>query len=79
LNKFVCHETRALANAYVDDELTVGTSLRIVNHLLACEGCAQYLDEILLVKERLRRARMTLPQPDLAARVRNRIRSDAQE
>ena len=40
-----CRELVELATAFLDDALDAETERRVIDHLAACEGCGEYLDQ----------------------------------
>jgi anti-sigma factor RsiW len=49
-----CNDIRGLLDAYVDAELDLMTSLEIERHLKDCAGCAQRLQNLRTLREKLR-------------------------
>ena len=72
-----CEDVGHLADAYVDGELALESSLGLEAHVSQCEACTARLARIREVKQTLRAAPYFRAPEALAARVRTTVRASA--
>lgn len=79
ITRHECDYTRELADAYIDNELLVETSLRITAHLERCAECRQYVMERAMVKDRIRESvRGQASPPELKNQVLSKLEEERQ-
>ena len=73
-----CNDALAYLAAYLDDELGVGDSIRVEQHLAACLRCRRYREEALALRSAIVDAELfERPSPGLENRVREAVRAAA--
>jgi predicted anti-sigma-YlaC factor YlaD len=58
-----CSEVRKLADAYLDDELSVETKRRVLEHTRSCEACRDWISASARLKHRVQNAVRRLEIP----------------
>lgn len=73
-----CQEARELADAHLDQELELSTTVRIDEHLQSCAGCRTYHDRHRQARSTIRRdAQYHRAPPELRARLHATLRGPA--
>ena len=75
-----CDDSRIYLPAYLDEELGVGESLRVQQHLAECRNCRQAQDEQLALRSALRDPELyAQPSADFSKRIDAAVRRAAKE
>jgi len=75
-----CNDALALLAAYLDDELGVADAIHVERHLTDCSLCREARDEALSLRSDIVEAGLNCrPSPEVAARVRDRVRQAARQ
>jgi len=69
--QFACSDVMRLVDAFVDQELTPDTTLRVLGHTLNCGGCQESAGRIALLKSRVHDAMRRVAAP---ARFRQELK-----
>src|SRR5262245_43334772 len=70
-----CEKTRKYLDSYISNELTVETNHEVLKHLEKCSECSHVLQDLLLLRNRLRDAvKQEVVPPALRERVKRSIR-----
>ncbi|MCA1561630.1 MAG: zf-HC2 domain-containing protein [Acidobacteria bacterium] len=76
-----CHDVRALADAYLDDELLVETNHAVLAHLGNCVACSEEVQKRRTLRVRFKRAfdsnAALAPREDLVASLRSHLDTSA--